>query len=70
LSFINKNLDISTSRDQLFQYCNQFHLRCNLLFINKYRYRVMQIPEEKIMSAKERIEEPKAKTVEIQTVYR
>jgi hypothetical protein len=30
----------------------------------------MQIPEEKIMSAKERIEEPKAKTVEIQTVYR
>lgn len=30
----------------------------------------MQIPEEKIMSAKERIEEPKAKTVEIQTVFR
>jgi len=30
----------------------------------------MQIPEEKIMSAKERIEEPKAKTVEIQTIYR
>eukprot|EP00347_Sterkiella_histriomuscorum_P002227 403368982 len=31
---------------------------------------VMQIPEEKIMSAKERIEEPKAKTVEIQTMFR
>jgi hypothetical protein len=30
----------------------------------------MQIPEEKIMSAKERIDEPKAKTVEVQTVYR
>jgi hypothetical protein len=30
----------------------------------------MQIPEEKIMSAKERIEEPKAKTVEIQTIFR
>jgi hypothetical protein len=30
----------------------------------------MQIPEEKIHSAKERIDEPKAKTVEIQTIYR
>lgn len=30
----------------------------------------MQIPEEKIMSADERIEEPKAKTVEIQTIFR
>jgi hypothetical protein len=30
----------------------------------------MQIPEEKIMSAKERIDEPKAKTVEIQTIFR
>jgi len=30
----------------------------------------MQIPEERIISAKERIEEPKAKTVEIQTMFR
>jgi len=30
----------------------------------------MQIPEEKLMSAKEEVEEPKAKTVEIQTVFR
>ncbi len=30
----------------------------------------MQIPEERIIAAKERIEEPKAKTVEIQTVFR
>ncbi len=30
----------------------------------------MQIPEERIITAKERVEEPKAKTVEIQTVFR
>lgn len=30
----------------------------------------MQIPEERIIQAKERVDEPKAKTVEIQTVYR
>jgi hypothetical protein len=30
----------------------------------------MQIPEERIQSAKELIEEPKARTVEIQTVFR
>ena len=31
---------------------------------------IMQIPEERIQSAKEREEEPKIKTVEIQTVFR
>ena len=31
---------------------------------------VMQIPEERIHSARERIEEPRIKTVEIQTVFR
>ena len=30
----------------------------------------MKIPEERIITAKEKIEEPKAKTVEIQTIYR
>jgi hypothetical protein len=30
----------------------------------------MQIPEERIHSAKERVEEAKSKTVEIQTMFR
>jgi hypothetical protein len=30
----------------------------------------MQIPEERIVKAKVHVEEPKAKTVEVQTVFR
>jgi len=37
---------------------------------DQYFSRVMQIPEEKIIKAKVHVEEPKAKTVEIQTVFR
>jgi hypothetical protein len=30
----------------------------------------MQIPEERIITAKEKVDEPKSKTIEIQTVFR
>jgi hypothetical protein len=38
--------------------------------MNSNDYSVMQIPEERIISTKEKVEEPKAKTVEIQTIFR
>jgi hypothetical protein len=65
---IKFSVDISISKDQSSQFSKLYHLKCKIIMNNIYR--VMSIPEERIISAKIKQDEPKAKTVEIQTIFR
>ena len=61
---------ISILRDLLSQFFSQFLLKCNYLPNLTVIVRVMSIPEERVQSVSQRIEEAKVKTVEVQTVFR
>jgi hypothetical protein len=65
LTFIEPN----TSRDQLSQLSRPSHPKCKYHVLCNC-YRVMQIQEERIQSAKIAYEEPKTKVAEVQTMFR